>query len=131
MILVPYYTSESLSGPDVVSLIYDGSLRVTVADAAGVTFQIGFPGVQAFRLSDEGDRLEFVYELSSQHKKPFALVYEVRDSSFISWLNDESNGIWASQPKQHYVIVTNNDIIDVIARMEPGISMGPSVVTPA
>jgi hypothetical protein len=58
-----------------------------------------------------------------KHPEPRALIYEIEESPFVEWLNDESYGAWEKQPRRHFLVVTNNDLVDVIARVEPVVTI--------
>jgi len=75
-----------------------------------------FEHVVAYRCADEGVRLRTISRLQGQLPCPLMLV---ENSTFVTWLRDESAGVLADQPLVHYAILSINDCIDVISGMPP------------
>ncbi|EDT4881533.1 hypothetical protein B6B03_004688, partial [Salmonella enterica subsp. enterica serovar Berta] len=73
----------------------------------------------SFRVTDEGDLLKM---LGEQKGKMRVGIYKVEDSSYLEWFNDQSFNIHEKEKIIHYLIVTVNDIIDVLSSESPVIS---------
>lgn len=84
---------------------------------------IHFPGViEGFRTTDEGNRWKTVSEILSNHNKGiFAgrIIFKVSESDFSKWIESESFTFIKKDDVTHYLIVTNNDLTDVLAYEDP------------
>lgn len=81
----------------------------------------------ALRSCDEGDRWKFVDSILMDKgryyfKNKLAFIIE-EDSEFKQWFIQESYQTRRENEFQHYMFVTRNDIIDVLALHEPVIKI--------
>lgn len=75
----------------------------------------------AYRNLDESQRLKTLNENSILTKK--WSFFKTKDSSFLDWFNNESYNIYKTEKLTHYIIVTPNDIVDIITDEEPKINV--------
>lgn len=84
---------------------------------------ICFDFADSLRISDEGRRIKTYNEVIEiqEYRKDFVGIplYKVINSEFCRWLREESAGFYTEF--SHYVIITINDIVDIISRDEPEI----------
>ncbi len=82
-----------------------------------------FEFVDSIRITDEGRRIKTYNEIPDiqKYRENFYGVplYRVENSEYCKWLVQESAGIYTEF--QHYVIITINDIVDVISDVPPKI----------
>ena len=80
-------------------------------------FSIGFEDrVLSFRYADEGNRIKFIENISD-HSINFYISY---DSEYLDWFINQNYEIRNKESLVHYVIATNDDVIDIIdSRMSP------------
>ncbi len=69
-------------------------------------------GVFAYRNSDESDRLQLISDLSVSNMLG-SLILECENSTYIEWFVGERNGLRVNGLR-HFIIVTSNDILDII-----------------
>ena len=50
-------------------------------------------------------------------------LFEVTDSAYLEWFNQESYNIYKCCDIKHYVFITPNDIIDILSTYEPTINI--------
>jgi len=77
---------------------------------------IYFDSLFSYRVTNESYRLKFI--MVHNIEKPSFFI--VKDSSYISWFKDESFHVYQSNIL-HYIILTGNDIIDVISEFKPSV----------
>lgn len=82
-----------------------------------------FDFVDSLRFTDEGRRLATYNDVEQLqiYRKTFKgnPIFLVKNSNYIDWLNTESAGFIGAV--DHFVIVTRNDIIDIISNESPRI----------
>lgn len=80
-------------------------------------FRLKFESYIGYRNFDES------YRLMSLDKIPVSCrewgLFKTTDSSFINWIIEESGGRYSKGELLHFIVVTQNDIVDVIALEEP------------
>lgn len=82
--------------------------------------------IVSFRSCDESDRWKTVDTVLADHGRLFFrnwLVYKVSESSYASWLADETFNSTTVDELLHLAFVTANDIIDVLSLREPTITI--------
>lgn len=67
-------------------------------------------------MTDEGDLLKM---LGEQSGKILVGIYKVEKSSYLEWFNDQSVNIRSKDNVAHYLIVTVNDVVDVLSSEPP------------
>lgn len=84
---------------------------------------IKFEFADALRVSDEGRRIRTYNKIIEiqNYRKDFNGVplYEAFNSEFYNWAKKESAGYYTDF--RHYVIITMNDIVDIISSCSPEI----------
>jgi hypothetical protein len=91
--------SESGSAPNVSPMI----------------LKINFDAAVAYRNIDESYRSR-VFDAQSER---VGSLFTVNHSCWVSWLHEESYGMYKDSAIQHYAIFTLNDCIDVLSEFEP------------
>ncbi|MGC6390115.1 hypothetical protein ACMV8I_21055 [Ewingella sp. S1.OA.A_B6] len=80
--------------------------------------RVVFDWVHSFRVTDEGDLLKMQDELNGQMLKG---VYTIEGSHYLTWFNQQSANIHEGDSIAHYLIVTGEDVIDVLSSVSPTI----------
>jgi len=74
--------------------------------------------MHSFRVTDEGDLLKMQDDLEG---KMITGVYIVEGSNYLSWFNEQSANIHDGDLINHYLIVTGDDVIDILSSVSPTI----------
>ncbi len=119
-------------GCELLSLTDDeGGLRIVLEcygpDDSKTLVQIAFFNPMAYRTIDEGFRLkQWDQEWELTRSRDHSVVYLVEGSSFLNDFHDLSLRVLDGTDVLHYFIVTNNLCVDVIAGVEPEVSIAGS-----
>ncbi|WP_375180209.1 hypothetical protein [Enterococcus rotai] len=85
---------------------------------------ITFGFVDSLRITDEGRRIRTYNEIESIQKYRENFIgnplYKVEQSEYFEWIKKESAGF--STDLEHYAIITENDLIDVLSTFPPTIT---------
>lgn len=81
---------------------------------------VKFDSHLVYRKGDEGDLLKVIEEINASCKLGCTL-YSVISSEFIDWFLDQCYGIRNLAEIKGYIILTDNDVIEVISINEPDI----------
>lgn len=101
--------------PELDRLSYDGNLLVVLVGTrhkVSLTFYL----VTAFRLTDEGLRTELVAKIVDAGVN---LLYQVEDGSLMRWVVDEAEGVFSAALRSEFLVVTPNEIIEIVADTPP------------
>lgn len=95
---------------------------VLASNYADITnkIRVVFDWIYSFRVVDEGDLLKMQDELGGQMLKG---IYTVEGSHYLKWFNEQSANVHEGDSIVHYLIVTSEDVIDVLS------SVGPTIVS--
>lgn len=99
-----------------------GALYITLSSTEenkGDEIQIVFDWIHSFRVTDEGDLLKFQDELNGQM---IVGIYVVEGSEYLTWFNNQSANIHDNDEIVSYLIVTSEDVIDVLSSVSPSIA---------
>lgn len=122
-LLVFEYDSCCLEGRQLVDFKYSsGTLSLVLSsDCEGINnvIKVVFDWIHSFRVTDEGDLLKMQNELNGQMKTG---IYIVDKSNYLSWFNEQSANIHDAGSVHHYLIVTGDDVIDVLSSVNPMIT---------
>lgn len=83
--------------------------------------------VLAYQNVDEGKRIKMLNYLSDNYAKEFYAewtLFIVENSSYLKWFHDESMGIYKDENVCHYVLLTENDVVDILSVFEPCVTIG-------
>lgn len=80
--------------------------------------EVKFDSHLMYRVSDESYRLKRTSELSE-----FSFVMVTEESSFIDWFHEESLNIYAKDRIYHFLILSSDDVIDVLSYREPSLTL--------
>ncbi|MEM6162715.1 hypothetical protein AAH446_19570 [Erwinia sp. P6884] len=100
---------------------FSGVLELTLSSSdedINNKFRVVFEWIHSFRVTDEGDLLKMQDELEG---KMVTGVYVVESSNYLSWFNEQSANIHDGDFINHYLIVTGDDVIDVLSSVSPAI----------
>ncbi|KXG10247.1 hypothetical protein AT864_00838 [Anoxybacillus sp. P3H1B] len=81
-------------------------------------------GVLSYRNTDEGSLLKKLNYLDQQYGTDFYsnwTLFKVKNSEYIKWFLEESSGIYEPNQLEHYVFLTPNDVIEILATYTPSI----------
>lgn len=81
--------------------------------------RVVFDWVHSFRVTDEGDLLKMQDDLNGQMVTG---IYKVEGSHYLAWFNEQSANTHDGDNITHYLIVTDDDVIDVLSSVSPTIS---------
>ena len=75
------------------------------------------------RITDEGDMLQSINYWSEEYGDDFFTwpLYKSNNSSFVKWFNEESCKKFADKNIEHFVFITEDDIVEVISTIAPNI----------
>ncbi|MCL9674582.1 hypothetical protein [Citrobacter sp. MNAZ 1397] len=96
-----------------------GALQITLSSTQENKIDeidIVFDWVHSFRVTDEGDLLKLQDELNGQM---LTGIYLVEGSEYLIWFNNQSANIHDNDEIVHYLIVTSDDVIDVLSSVKP------------
>lgn len=99
-----------------------GTLELTLSSSdenINSKIKIVFDWIYSFRATDEGDLLKMQDELKGQMVTG---IYTVERSNYLSWFNEQSSNIHDGDLISHYLIVTGDDVIDVLSSVCPTIT---------
>ena len=94
----------------------DDGLSLVMTDDSGNQLEIIFPGYAAYRNVNESFRLR-TWRVVKPPRDWSA--FTVQHSDWISWLQQEADGVLDGRPIVHYAIYTDEDCIDVAAESLP------------
>jgi hypothetical protein len=111
-----YYISEVYRNIDAgfsVKLIESGNGK------KGIT--LVFPeSVWCYRSSGGGITPDNVFILNSPQPKDWPL-FKIENSDYLKWIEEESEGLYEGWGLQHFCIITDDEIFDIISTYEPDI----------
>jgi hypothetical protein len=79
------------------------------------SIRIIFDPAIAYRNIDESYRVRTF----DTHQDRIGSLFVVKNSEWVSWLHEESYGMYVDNKIIHYAIFTLNDCIDILAEFEP------------
>ncbi|MCH9406918.1 hypothetical protein [Pantoea agglomerans] len=88
--------------------LFDGNVKSNVL--------VSFEWIHSFRVTDEGDLLKMQDDLNGQM---ITGIYTVEGSHYLSWFNEQSANIHDGGSINHYLIVTGDDVIEVLSSISP------------
>lgn len=80
--------------------------------------------IYTYRFTDEGCFLKTLYYLSKQYGESFiqsTSLFKVEDSNYLQWFKEESCDAWGVENFEHYVIYTQNDVLEILSPYPPEI----------
>lgn len=81
---------------------------------------VRFDSYLTYRNSDESERIDLVNEVSDLRLNS-KLIVTVNESKFIKWIVEESKNIRKDDLLFHYVVLTPNDIVEIVSHDVPEI----------
>ncbi|MGJ0190848.1 hypothetical protein ACR6A7_00700 [Pantoea sp. RRHST58] len=101
---------------------FSGTLELTFNLSDGYVKSnvlVTFEWIHSFRVTDEGDLLKMQDDLNGQM---ITGIYTVEGSHYLSWFNEQSANIHDGGYINHYLIVTGDDVIEVLSSVSPTIT---------
>ncbi|RZT38361.1 hypothetical protein [Cupriavidus agavae] len=98
-----------------------GTLNIAITTQTDNEISIKFDDYLFYSKQDEGDALKTLKELKKFDLLGNTLI-RADGSTLLRWFSRETFSIRNSRVMQHYIILTNNDIINVLSLSEPEIS---------
>lgn len=77
--------------------------------------RINFNFFYSYKKTNESYRLQTISQLPDDRY----IILNVKSSSFLDWLHRESQGIYSEHNIYHFMIITGDDIIDVLSNRIP------------
>lgn len=112
--------SFCLQGRKLVDFKYSsGTLSLVLSSDKEGMIKVVFDWAHSFRVTDEGDLLKMQDELNG---KMTTGIYIVGESNYLTWFNEQSFSIHDDESINHYLIVTGDDVIDVLSSVSPVIT---------
>lgn len=100
----------------------EGTVIKLMGEKNNMDITFGF--VDSLRITDEGRRIRTYNENESIQKYRENFIgnplYKVEQSEYFEWIKKESAGF--STDLEHYAIITENDLIDVLSTFPPTIT---------
>ena len=118
MEIIRLFDDIQLTGTEVESIVDCDGLTVIVGGDDRSRIEVKFTNVRGHRVTDEGDRRKFVSRLLEANFSGH-WCFQIIDSDFLRWLNEESDGMFADFPRRCFAIVTRNDIVEVVCTAAP------------
>ena len=105
-------------GPfELMSLIDDGELKIKVRCGTQELIQFAFLTNTSYRRIDESVAFRTLENIIIENVVD-KCFFEVNDSEYIKWFNEESFES-ALREVKHFLLFLNNDVIDVLSTSEP------------
>lgn len=118
------FPDVEFSGSDVESICDAERFSVVLRKNEGRRLGIYFDDVRSYRVTDEGDRQVFVSKLLTV-EPDFHWLYKTKESEYLTWLSNESYDTFLASPYAIYIIVTRNDIIEIVSHSDPSVVESP------
>jgi hypothetical protein len=111
------------TAPFVLASLTDagGLLTMRLEGGGGRKINICFDGQVYYSKMDEGDALRTLVALKQESCLGFPLV-EARRSDLLDWFIEESFGIHTVESLRHYIVLTEDDLVNVVALDAPQIA---------
>lgn len=87
---------------------------------------INFDCFYSYRNTDESYRLNAINKLRGMSD---ASIFISTNSEYLYWFNCESLGIYSKENLKHYIILTSENVIDVVALDEPAVTIVQGVLS--
>lgn len=100
----------------------DEVLEICLLGKSGLKIRFLFDSHLCYRKLDEGDALRTLSQISPEGLAG-RYFYLVENSDFVEWFIDQSYGVREIGVVEHYLICSENDIIDVLSLNPPEVSV--------
>ncbi|MCX7513170.1 hypothetical protein [Frateuria sp. STR12] len=97
---------------------YAGVLQIKLRCPSDKVLSVSFDDYFLYRKVDEGDALTILAEVAKSDLIGQSL-YEVLESSLVNEFMNQAYGIRCGQVIRHFLILTDQDVIDVLAISSP------------
>ena len=102
-------------------------LKFSHEEDKGLKISIVFDDyVLSYRNRDEGEFLKKFKYIGDTYGDSFYSdwsLFEVENSEYIQWFNEESFNIQANKNIKHFVFITVNDVVEILSVYEPKIEI--------
>ena len=101
-------------------LIYSPSvLELFLTNDNDGRIKISFDWFHSFRVIDEGDVIKMLNKFNGEM---ILGIYTLVDSEYLEWFHEQSVGLNLDGNITHYMVVTVNDVIEILSSEKPVIS---------
>ena len=110
---------------EVINTVVNSDGTIIVLEGEKYHLSINFIYTEVVMLCDEGRRIKTY--LSREELQEYRIdfkgnpIYEVINSEFEGWIKEQSLDLFHSY--KHYVIITQNDVIDILTRDKPNVNI--------
>jgi len=119
----PLQTDIKLEHPDIDEIRDFTSLVIRIRDTHDIGINVEFSGYLLYQKADESYSLDTVNELYEHAgPPPFHWLYEVTNSEFLTRFCERNSHLNSRWVPRHYLVCTDNDVVDVIALNAPTVS---------
>jgi hypothetical protein len=95
------------------------TVKLTDSMGADAKYAVNFGWVYSYKVSNESFRLRLLDELHKDNLYKNHQFFFVENSEWISWLHTETQRVYEGHNIKHYLIITSEDVIDVLSEHEP------------
>lgn len=113
------YGRTSLSEIQLECIKYDQAILSLSLSKPTEKIKLSFEWIYSLRVTDEGDLLKMLDHFNGQMTTG---IYKVENSSYLKWFHEQSENIH-NKAIEHYLIVTIDEVIEVLASVEPSIEI--------
>lgn len=113
------YGSTSLSDIQLECIKYDQAILFLSLSKPTEKITLSFEWIYSLRVTDEGNLLKMLDHFNG---KMTTGIYKVENSSYLEWFHEQSENIH-DEVIEHYLIVTIDEVIEVLASVEPSIEI--------
>jgi|DEB19_MinimDraft_3_1074340.scaffolds.fasta_scaffold46591_2 hypothetical protein len=101
------------------------SIKLIDDDNDQKSITLVFPeSVWCYRSNDEGIMQDTIAILNALYPKDFYshwTFFKVENSNYLKWIAEESGGLYERWGLQHFCIITDDEMLDIITTYEPNI----------
>ena len=116
---IKWHPLESISKNLYVKSLYDDSegFRILLEGDGNLKILLSFENYYGYRNFNESERLKTWNQYSSLASN--WSLYTAKNTAFTKWLSDESLGIVEENDITHYLITTEDDVIEILSSDPP------------
>jgi hypothetical protein len=112
--------------PDLLRLSDEGRCLTLLLSANGSKFSLSFDSHLFYSKADEGDSLRLLAQMKRDGCLGSTLI-QVKNSALISWFVTQSYEVRRESELSHYVVLTQNDVVNIICTEPPIVEVGRRV----
>ncbi|WP_374018193.1 hypothetical protein ABU162_29960 [Paenibacillus thiaminolyticus] len=104
----------------------DGLAIILASSETSSELFLQFKSPFSFRTTDEGKRLKLLNRLNEKFGDDFvrtSSLFMVYESEYLKWINDETYYMYENQNLYHFVILTDNEVLEILSPLHPVTNM--------